>query len=113
MQASAGRQGVGKTELALPGISARASPSQARPGRGRVDEADRHVDGQNGKTLAGFCEGLHNSYVQGAVGVTPADNPAGAATVGAPDDQLATPRQRAASAAFNVALGRIAADVLL
>ena len=30
VQASAGRQGVGKTELALPGISLRASTSQAR-----------------------------------------------------------------------------------
>src|SRR5215213_4526993 len=35
VQARAGRHGVGKTELALPGISLRASTSQARGGRGR------------------------------------------------------------------------------
>src|SRR6266481_3386991 len=34
MQAKAGRQGVGKTELALPGRCLRASTSQARGGRG-------------------------------------------------------------------------------
>src|ERR1700722_1669645 len=34
VQASAGRQGVGKTELALPGRCWRASTSQARGGRG-------------------------------------------------------------------------------
>src|SRR5215208_4430182 len=34
VQASAGRQGVGKTELALPGRCRRASTSQARGGRG-------------------------------------------------------------------------------
>src|SRR5262245_45335861 len=35
MQARAGRQGVGNTELALPGSNLRASPSHCRPGRGR------------------------------------------------------------------------------
>ena len=89
-QARAGRQGVGKTELALPGSSLRASTSQARGGRGDIDEADRHVDGQNGKTLAGFCEGLHDFISKSAVGVAPADHPAGAAAVGAADDQAAT-----------------------
>src|SRR5882672_1774687 len=34
VQAKAGRQGVGKTELALPGSSLRAWPSHSRPGRG-------------------------------------------------------------------------------
>src|SRR5258708_1140732 len=50
---------------------------------GDVDEADRHVDGQNGKTLAGFCEGLHDVYREDAVVVAPADDPAGATAVGA------------------------------
>src|SRR5260221_4543708 len=55
-----------------------------------LDETDRHIDRQNGKTLAGLCEGLHDSYIQRTVGVAPADHPAGAATVGAGDDQMAT-----------------------
>src|SRR5262249_18345449 len=40
-------------------------------------------------TLAGFCEGLHDSYVQFAVGFAPADYPAGAAAVGAANYHLA------------------------
>src|SRR4030088_1632522 len=50
---------------------------------GDVDEADRHVDGQNGKTLAGFCEGLHDVYREDAVVVAPADEPARATDGGA------------------------------
>src|SRR5882757_3471773 len=56
---------------------------------GDVDEADRHIDRQNGKTLAGFCEGLHDSNIESAVGVAPADDPAGATAVGAANDQWA------------------------
>src|SRR6478672_9944319 len=67
-------------------MAARLDLADARRARD-IDEADRHVDRQNGKTLAGFREGLHDSYVEDAVGVAPADHPAGAATVGAGDDQ--------------------------
>ena len=59
-------------------------------GSRHVDESDRHVDRQDGKTLAGFREGLHDSNVEDAAAVAAADHPAGPATVGAPNDQGAT-----------------------
>src|SRR5262249_20904902 len=62
-----------------------------------VDEADRHVDRQNGKTLAGLREGLHDSYIQGTVGIAPADHPAGATAVGTPDYHAAILAVRLAS----------------
>jgi hypothetical protein len=46
-------------------------------GARHIDEPDRHVDGQNGQTFAGFREGLHDVYREGAVVVAPADDPAG------------------------------------
>src|SRR6185312_8402581 len=66
-------------------VAARLDLTEARRTRD-IDEADRHVDRQNGKTLAGFREGLHDSYVQRAIGAAPADDPAGATAVGARDD---------------------------
>src|SRR5579883_2219496 len=68
-------------------VAARLDLAGARRTRD-VDEADRHVDGQDRKPLAGFREGPDDPYVERAVDIAPADDPASATAVGAPDDQI-------------------------
>lgn len=88
MRRAAERRPAGrKTELVLPGRSARASRSQARPGRGSSTRPIGISTARTERPSQVSASVFNDGNVQRTIAGTPADHPAGAATVGAGDDQ--------------------------